>query len=83
MSHQIFNAIGLLGVLITLLAYVLLQTGKIKSAYGNYALYNLIGSLLILVSLYDKFNLPATIMEITWSLASIYGLIKAIKLDKT
>lgn len=77
MSHQIFNTLGLIGVFITLLAYFLLHLGKMKSSTASYALYNLIGSLLILISLYDTFNLPAMLMELSWALISIYGIYRA------
>lgn len=79
MTHQLFNILGLAGVFITLVAYFLLHVDKIKSADTSYAIYNLIGSLLILTSLCDKFNLPAVIMELSWTTISIYGIYKAYK----
>jgi len=79
MQYRIFSMFGLIGVFLTLVAYFLLQTGKLKSTGFAYAFYNLLGSLLILTSLYDAFNLPAVVMELTWTSISIYGIWMARK----
>ncbi|MCL5260607.1 MAG: hypothetical protein M1561_02840 [Gammaproteobacteria bacterium] len=79
MTHQIYNSLGLFGVFLILVAYFLLQIEKIKSSGMAYALYNIIGSVLILVSLYDKPNIPAIIMELAWTAISIYSVIKILK----
>jgi hypothetical protein len=76
MMHQIDNFLGLVGVFVILVAYVLLQLDKIKSTGLTYGVLNLLGTILILVSLYDKPNLPAILMEVAWAAISIYSLIK-------
>lgn len=78
MSHQVYNTLGLIGVFVTLAAYFFLQIEKIKSNSTTYSFINLFGSLLIILSLYDRFNLPAVMMEISWTLISLYGLSKAL-----
>lgn len=74
--NVIYNLIGFAGDFITLLAYFLLQTNKIKSNQLSYGIYNLIGSIFLLISLYYKPNSPAIIIEISWSIISIYGIYK-------
>ena len=71
----IVNIIGLLGVVIILLTYFLLQINKINSKGFIYSFANLIGSILIMISLYRFWNLSSFVIEIFWIVISIYGLI--------
>ena len=73
------NAVGLVGVVLFLLAYTLLQFRKIKSESVTYSLMNLLGAVLILFSLLYAWNLPSFILESAWALVSIYGLVYALK----
>lgn len=74
---QNFNTIGIIGVILVLVAYLLLQIDKLKQDSVTYSLLNLVGSFLILVSLYFTWNLASGIIEIAWFLISLFGLIKA------
>jgi membrane-bound ClpP family serine protease len=74
---QNFNAIGIIGVILVLLAYFLLQIDRLKQDSVIYSLLNLVGSFLILVSLYFTWNLASGIIEIAWFLISVFGLVKA------
>ena len=71
-----YDAVGNLGVIMILGAYLLLQTNKVSSEQVSYSLLNGFGAALVLVSLYYKFNLSAFIIEVFWLLISIYGLAK-------
>ena len=68
------DAIGLLGVVLILLAYFLLQAGRLRGNALPYQLFNAIGAILVLVSLLYAFNLSAFLMELAWLLVSIYGM---------
>ncbi|HST27126.1 MAG TPA: hypothetical protein VLK26_02010 [Rudaea sp.] len=68
------DAIGLLGVVLILLAYFLLQAGRLHGNALPYQLLNVAGALLVLVSLLYAFNLSAVLMELAWLLVSIYGI---------
>ena len=70
------EAIGLLGVVLILLAYFLLQVGRLRGNALPYQLLNAVGALLLLVSLFYAFNLSAFLMESAWLLVSIYGIVR-------
>ena len=71
------DLVGIAGVVLVLLAYLLLQTGKLASTTASYSLLNLLGSLAILVSLFYAFNLSSLVIQIAWIAISIYGLRRA------
>ncbi len=68
------NVIGVLGVIVLLIAYFLLQIGKISQNHFIYPFFNLIGSLMILCSLFYAWNLSAVIIEIAWAIISLVGI---------
>ncbi len=70
----IYNTLGIIGVGLIVLAYFLIQTGKITSTDISYPLLNLIGATLHLVSLYRFYNLPSVVIEIFWIAISVYGI---------
>ena len=67
--------IGLLGTLLVLLAFFLLQARKLHGNGPVYQLLNAIGAAAIIVSLFYAFNLASMLLEIVWLLISIYGLV--------
>ena len=71
------DLVGIAGVILLLLAYLLLQTEKLASTAAWYSLLNLLGSLAILVSLTHAFNLSSLVIQIAWIAISIYGLRRA------
>jgi hypothetical protein len=74
-----FDAIGLLGVSLILLAYFLLQIEKLSSDQLAYPVLNLGGALFILVSLTHTFNLASFVIEVCWIAISIYGIAKILR----
>ena len=74
-----YDAVGNLGVIMILGAYLLLQTNKVTVDQVSYSLLNGIGAALVLVSLFYKFNLSAFFIEVFWLLISIYGVAKNIR----
>lgn len=68
------DAGGVFGVLLMLFAYTGAAMGRLK-ATGLLALsLNLVGSVLMLVSLAYEFNLAAVLMETAWALVALVGL---------
>ena len=76
---QWHDYIGSLGVFIIVFAYFSLQTGKINGQDINFSLLNIVGSILILITLYFDFNFSATIVEIFWLAISLLGLSIGLK----
>jgi len=67
---------GLIGVGLMLAAYALAQLGRMRVDQLPALLMNLVGALLVLASLAFKFNLSAVLMESTWALVALFGLVK-------
>lgn len=79
MNYSWFDVFGLLGVVLIVTAYLLLQLERLRSTTLSYSLLNALGALLIMISLSIKFNLSAFIMEGFWFLISLFGLVKVLK----
>ncbi len=75
MSFMLLSTyLGLLGVVLVLVAYVLLQAQKLSQNNALFYVINLIGSILILGSLYFHPNLPSVVIEIAWLIISVLGI---------
>ena len=61
----------MVGAGMILLAYLLLQMGKMTTSGLWYTVVNLVGSLMILFSLFFDFNLPALFIEVVWITVSL------------
>ena len=71
--------LGSLGVLIIVAAYLWLQIGRIAGQNVVFSGANLLGSMLILVSLYFDFNFSAALIEIFWIVISLFGLVMGLR----
>lgn len=76
LNDQIANIIGMLGTSLVVGAYLALQLDKLEAKGLAYNLYNLIGAILLLMSLFVHFNLASFVIEIFWIAASLVGLYK-------
>lgn len=74
--------IGIVGVILVLIAYYLLNTHKITAHNIYYQIFNLLGSFLILVSLFYAWNLSAVLIEVAWMIISLIGIVRIIKENK-
>jgi ABC-type Na+ efflux pump permease subunit len=77
-----FNTVGLVGVVMMVIAFFLLQAGKMTPQTPIYLWLNLIGALAVMVSLYRFWNLSSFVIECFWAGISLYGLVK-LKRSKT
>jgi len=71
-----FDWAGLVGVGMTLVAFFLLQDGRLRGDALPYQLLNAIGALAVLVSLLYAFNLSAFVLEGLWLGISVYGIVR-------
>jgi hypothetical protein len=77
------DIIGTLGVAIILLAYYL-NTGNLVIKNGKlFYVMNIIGAALACYAAYLIEYWPFVILECAWTLVSIYGLMKAMRIKMT
>ena len=79
---DIYQWIGFFGMIFIIVAYLLLQTNRSTIQSLQYQLLNLIGAILLLISLFVHFNLGSFIIEVFWIIITIYGIIINIKRKK-
>jgi hypothetical protein len=72
--YAFMSLLGLVGSAFVIAAFFANQQGWVVSADWRYSLANLVGALLILVSLYAEWNLPSAVIEAFWAAISLYGL---------
>ena len=78
MTYSWFDIVGLVGVVLIIVAYLLLQLGKLPSTAPGYSLLNAVGAFLVMVSLFFDFNVSAFLMEAFWFLISLFGLLRPL-----
>ena len=78
MPAWIYDSIVTLGVILTLIAYFLIQTHRVTAQNASYIWLNIIGPLCIIFSLVFAWNFSAFLMEITWLAISFYSLAKVL-----
>lgn len=71
--------VGFAGAALVILAYFLNQSGRLPSESWRFPAVNLLGSALVLVSLFYHPNAPSVVIEVFWSSISIYGLRKNLR----
>ena len=76
MNSFTVDVVGIVGVVIVVITYFLLQSEKIDSNGFLYSFLNAVGSLLVVYSLLYNWNLASFILEFFWILISLYGLRK-------
>lgn len=69
------NVIGMIGTLLVVGAYFLMQLNKLDPKGLRFNLINLLGALFLLLSLLVHFNLPSFIIELFWIAASLIGVL--------
>ena len=79
MNLQWYDWIGMLGTLMVLGAFFLLQAGKIHGNRLAFQLLNLVGAACVLVSLWGKFNLSVFVLELAWVAISAYGIVRTLR----
>jgi len=73
------DIIGIAGVFIIVVAYILMQIDRMDAKGFLFSLLNTIGAIFILVSLLYDWNLASFVMEVIWLTLSFYGTIRGYK----
>ena len=75
-----YDWVGIAGTLAVLVAFFLLQAGKLSGTGIVYQLLNLFGSGGVLVSLLGKFNVSVFVLEAVWMAISAYGIVRTLRM---
>jgi hypothetical protein len=78
MGLSIFDIAGFVGAAIVVVAYFAMQQRWLDALDWRFPAANLVGALLILVSLWFEWNFPSVVIEIFWALISLMGLVRSI-----
>ena len=70
-----FRAIGLVGAAVFVVAYFANQARWLSAHDWRFPAANLVGALLIIISLFGEWNLPSVVIEAFWAAISVYGLV--------
>jgi len=71
---SVADAVGVLGVVLYLVSYFLLQIEMMRFDDYSYLLINMAAALLIIFSLISQFNLSAFLVEVLWVMISVIGI---------
>lgn len=82
LQMDIFQWIGFVGMLCIVWAYFLLQRGNYGIDSLPYQLLNLVGAVLLIISLLVHFNLGSFLIEVFWIVITLYGMYKNLKKAK-
>ena len=74
MEVSFADIVGTIGVLLIVFVYLLLQSDKLDPKGLSYSLTNTIGSVMILYSLMEHWNLASVVIEVFWILISLFGV---------
>ena len=74
-----YDGVGLAGTLAVLVAYFLLQAGRLSGTGLAYPLLNLFGAAAILVSLRGGFNLSVFLLQAAWIVVSVFGIYRTLR----
>lgn len=70
------DIVGLLGVVLILAAYAGATTGRLDPQRAPALTANFLGASAILLSLSRDFNLSAALVEGSWALVALFGLVR-------
>lgn len=76
------DAVGIIGVILVLIAYYLLNTNRIFALNMSYQLLNFFGALMILFSLFYEWNIASFLVESAWTIISLVGIYRAYSVYK-
>jgi hypothetical protein len=74
-----YDWVGMLGTLMVLAAFFLLQAGRLSGTGLVYQLLNLFGAAGVLLSLWGRFNVSVFLLEATWVAISAYGIARRLR----
>lgn len=79
MSLAWYDIVGLIGSVVVVAGYFLLQSGRLSGTAPTYQCLNIAGSGCILISLFGGFNLSVALLQCTWIAISLYGIVRGLR----
>ena len=79
---QLYDIVGTIGVALIVITYAGVQLRKMEVTSLTYSALNLLGALMILLSLAYNFNLASVVIEIFWIIISLWGIVVWMKTRK-
>ncbi|MDN5764813.1 MAG: transporter [Humibacillus sp.] len=77
----LYQAVSVVGSVLLLAAYAGLQTGKLNPSTSYiYQLFNLVGAACLTYSVIEPFNSGVFITEFCWTIFSIVGVVKLVRM---
>ena len=73
------DVVGVAGAATIVVAYFLLQTGRLQAQSITFSAANGLGAAAILFSLVSDFNLSAFVIEAFWLAISLYGIARGVR----
>ena len=73
------DIVGIIGVILLLIAYYLLNTNKLSANGMTYQLLNCIGASFILFSLFFDWNTASVLIESAWIVISLIGIYRILR----
>jgi hypothetical protein len=77
MPIEPYDLIGFAGGALLIITYFVNQQRWLSSEDWRYPAANLVGSALILVSLFFAWNFPSVVIEVFWAAISLWGIVRA------
>ena len=74
-----YDIVGFAGAAVFVAAYFANQQRWLRSEDWRYPFANLVGAVLILVSLVFEWNFPSVVIEVFWAIISLYGMAKSLR----
>ena len=81
-SDVVGDVVGIVGVVLLLIAYYLLNTHQMSAKSMNYQVLNLFGALFIIFSLCFHWNTASALIEVSWVIISVIGMYHVVKSRK-
>lgn len=75
-SGHLFQLIGIAGFICYIIGFASLQLGYLDGNSKAYTLWSLAGASLVLTSLIGAFNLASMLIQVSWIIICIVGLIR-------
>lgn len=73
------NLASISGAACVIIAYFLVSSNKLSAQSARYQWLNLIGAVLIMLSLYHYWNIGTFIIEVVWIVIAVMALVKLKK----